>query len=67
MKEQSIAQWVYDLGQSAGLGTNTLPFADGLYLPLIGCTRSNGVLRIMSFKSKTIIYSRANAFIGSLH
>ena len=30
----SVAQWVYDHGQNAGLGTDTLPGNDALYLPL---------------------------------
>jgi len=30
----SVAQWVFDHGQNAGLGTDTLPGSDALYLPL---------------------------------
>ncbi len=45
-KEQGIAQWVYDLGQSAGLGTDTLPFSDALYVPLLAAQGTIGVLRI---------------------
>ncbi|MBE0624122.1 MAG: sensor histidine kinase KdpD [Burkholderiales bacterium] len=30
----SVAQWVYDHGQNAGLGTDTLPGGDAIYLPL---------------------------------
>jgi two-component system sensor histidine kinase KdpD len=30
----SVAQWVFDHGQSAGLGTDTLPGNDAIYLPL---------------------------------
>src|SRR5450759_4150577 len=30
----SVAQWVFDHGQNAGLGTDTLPGNDALYLPL---------------------------------
>ena len=32
----SIAQWVRDHGESAGLGTSTLPGSEALYLPLRG-------------------------------
>ncbi|HTQ77488.1 MAG TPA: sensor histidine kinase KdpD [Burkholderiales bacterium] len=32
----SIAQWVQDHGHAAGLGTDTLPGAEALYLPLHG-------------------------------
>jgi two-component system sensor histidine kinase KdpD len=45
-KERSVAQWVFDLGQSAGLGTQTLPVVDALYTPLIGAEGSVGVLRV---------------------
>ena len=30
----SVAQWVFDHGQNAGLGTDTLPGSDAIYLPL---------------------------------
>ena len=45
-KEQGVAQWVYDMGQRAGLGTDTLTFSKALFLPLIGSKKSIGVLRI---------------------
>ncbi len=45
-KERSVAQWVFDLGQSAGLGTQTLPVGDALYAPLIGAEGPVGVLRV---------------------
>lgn len=45
-KELSVAQWVYELGQKAGLGTDTLSFSDALYLPLLTTKGSIGVLRI---------------------
>ena len=45
-KERSVAQWVFDLGQSAGLGTETLPVVDALYAPLIGGEGTVGVLRV---------------------
>lgn len=45
-KEQSIAQWVFDLGQPAGLGTDTLSSSDALYVPLLGSQGAVGVLRV---------------------
>lgn len=45
-KEQSIAQWVFDLNQMAGLGTDTLSSSDALYVPLLGSQGSVGVLRV---------------------
>jgi two-component system sensor histidine kinase KdpD len=41
-----VAQWVFDLGQSAGLGTQTLPVVDALYAPLTGGEGPVGVLRV---------------------
>jgi two-component system sensor histidine kinase KdpD len=34
-KEISVAQWVFDRRQPAGIGTQTLPASKGLYLPLL--------------------------------
>ena len=45
-KEESIARWVFDLKQNAGLGSDTLPFSDSLYVPLLGSKESVGVLRL---------------------
>ncbi|MCP5420885.1 MAG: sensor histidine kinase KdpD [Gammaproteobacteria bacterium] len=44
-KEQSVAQWVYDLGQMAGMGTQTLPFVEAIYIPLLGNKGPVGALR----------------------
>jgi two-component system, OmpR family, sensor histidine kinase KdpD len=45
-KEKGVAQWVFDLGQIAGLGTDTLPFSDAIYVPLLASQGAIGVLRI---------------------
>jgi len=45
-KEQSVAEWVYKLGQVAGLGTQTLPENNAVYVPLLGSNGSVGVLRV---------------------
>ncbi len=45
-KESGIVQWVFDHGERAGAGTNTLPGASALYLPLIGMKGPIGVLAI---------------------
>ena len=45
-KEQGVAQWVHEHGQSAGLGTNTLPSSRSLYLPLLGARGGVGVLGV---------------------
>ncbi|MGQ0694612.1 MAG: ATP-binding protein, partial [Nitrospiraceae bacterium] len=41
-----VAQWVYDHGDRAGLGTDTLPGASALYLPLVGSTGPVGVVAV---------------------
>ncbi|MBI2786682.1 MAG: sensor histidine kinase KdpD [Legionella longbeachae] len=50
-KEQSIAQWVFELGQKAGLGTDTLSFSNALYIPLLGTRGTIGVLRVQPVKN----------------
>jgi len=44
--EQAVAEWVYEHGTPAGLGTETLPGAQALYLPLAGSSGLVGVLGI---------------------
>lgn len=41
-----VAQWVYEHGQMAGAGTDTLPSAAALLLPLVGSQRTVGVLGV---------------------
>lgn len=45
-KEQSVASWAFLHRQPAGRGTDTLPSADGLHLPLLAGERSVGVLSL---------------------
>jgi len=42
--EAGVAQWAFDNGLPAGIGTDTLPAARGVYLPLIGSSGPIGVL-----------------------
>ncbi|HMK85271.1 MAG TPA: sensor histidine kinase KdpD [Steroidobacteraceae bacterium] len=42
----SVAQWVFDHGRPAGLGTDTLPAAAGQYLPLTATKQTLGVLAV---------------------
>ena len=51
-RELSVARWVFEHGRSAGRSTETLPAVEGLYLPLIGGTRTLGVLAIALGKRK---------------
>jgi two-component system, OmpR family, sensor histidine kinase KdpD len=43
-----VAQWVYDQQKPAGFGTDTLPAAQALYLPLKAPMRTRGVLAFVS-------------------
>jgi two-component system, OmpR family, sensor histidine kinase KdpD len=54
-KELGIAQWVFDLGEMAGLGTNTLPYSDALFVPLLTSQGSIGVLRVHPVKKTSLV------------
>ena len=45
-KEAGVAQWVFDHNERAGSGTDTLPGASALYLPLVGSTGPIGVVAV---------------------
>lgn len=45
-KEQAVAQWVHDLGQIAGKGTDTLPASDTLYVPMMATGQAVGALGV---------------------
>jgi two-component system sensor histidine kinase KdpD len=47
-KEKSVADWVYRRGELAGVGTQTLPGARAMHLPLIGTAGPVGVLMVRS-------------------
>ncbi len=44
--DRGVAQWVFDRGEPAGLGTQTLPAAQALFIPLLGSRGPAGVLGI---------------------
>jgi two-component system, OmpR family, sensor histidine kinase KdpD len=50
-QELSVAQWVYEHRQPAGVGTDTLPGAKALYLPLISSGGPVGVVGILRRRS----------------
>lgn len=50
-KEFAIAQWVLDHNEPAGAGTNTLPSAEALYIPLSTPDNVAGVMAIQSSKA----------------
>jgi two-component system sensor histidine kinase KdpD len=43
-KEWAVAQWAFEHGKSAGWSTDTLPSADGIYIPLRGTSETVGIL-----------------------
>jgi two-component system, OmpR family, sensor histidine kinase KdpD len=45
-RESAVAQWALDHGQRAGLGTDTLPAASAIYVPLRGARSVLGVLGV---------------------
>jgi two-component system sensor histidine kinase KdpD len=45
-KEQSVVAWAFRRRQPAGFGTDTLPSADGLHLPLVAGDHAVGVLSL---------------------
>ena len=45
--EEGVAQWVFDHSEKAGKGTDTLPGATALYLPLRGSRRVLGVMAVI--------------------
>jgi two-component system, OmpR family, sensor histidine kinase KdpD len=44
--DAGIAQWAFDHGASAGMGTDTLPGSPVFYMPLVAPMRTRGVLAI---------------------
>jgi two-component system, OmpR family, sensor histidine kinase KdpD len=51
----SVAQWVFDHGRPAGLGTDTLPAAPAQYLPLIGTQRTLGVIAVQPAQRRRLL------------
>jgi two-component system sensor histidine kinase KdpD len=51
----AVAQWVYDHGKPAGLGTDTLPAAPAQYLPLIGSQQALGVLAVLPTQRRRLL------------
>lgn len=49
--EAGITSWVHQNKKPAGLGTDTLPGADALYLPLMGAKKNIGVLVVRPAQS----------------
>lgn len=54
-KNVGVAQWVYDHAQMAGIGTDNLPGADALFLPLVAQRGSLGVLAVRPGQPKQLL------------
>jgi len=57
VREESVARWTFTHRQIAGLGTDTLPSAKALYLPLIGSSGVVGVLGLMPHNEQMDAYN----------
>ena len=53
--DMGIAQWAFDNASSAGIGTDTLPASNYLYLPLVAPMRTRGVLAILPHSRRWIL------------
>jgi two-component system sensor histidine kinase KdpD len=54
-KERAVAQWVHDLGEMVGKGTDTLPAAERLYVPLLASHGSDGALGLKSSDPQSLL------------
>ena len=61
-----IAQWVYDQQKNAGHGTDTLPAASALYLPLKAPMRTRGVIAIQSPRMEELEIPEQRRMIDTL-
>lgn len=53
--DPSVAQWVLDHARPAGLGTDALPGAPAVYLPLSGSERTLGVLAVLPANARRVL------------
>ena len=56
----AVAQWVADHGRRAGLGSDTLPAAPALYVPLGDEDRSGGVLAVLPANARRVLLPEQN-------
>jgi two-component system sensor histidine kinase KdpD len=53
--DAGIAQWAFDRGASAGMGTDTLPGSPVFYMPLVAPMRTRGVLAIEAASTRWLL------------
>lgn len=56
VRDESVARWAFTHKQNAGLGTDTLPSAKALYIPLVGSGGVVGVLGAMPHEADITAY-----------
>jgi two-component system sensor histidine kinase KdpD len=61
----SVAQWVFDHDEPAGLGTDTLPAAPAHYLPLPGSARRIGVLALEPANPRRLFVPEQTRLLGT--
>lgn len=57
VREESVANWSFTHKQNAGLGTDTLPSAQALYVPLLGSAGVVGVIGAMPHDPDMLSYA----------
>jgi len=55
LKEESVAQWVYEHKKVAGKNTDTLPGVKGIYLPFIGLEKTVGVIGVFTTQDRQFL------------
>ncbi len=66
-KEWSVALWVFQNRKPAGRGTQTLPFADGTYFPLLTTNGAVGVIGIHSTEERQLTLEQEGLLQTFLH
>jgi two-component system, OmpR family, sensor histidine kinase KdpD len=61
----AVAQWVADHGHRAGLGSDTLPAARGLYVPLGDEQRTVGVLAVLPSNPRRVLLPEQSHLLGT--
>ena len=61
----AVAQWVYDHGEIAGQGTDTLPGTEGVYFPLKSSTAVLGVLTLLPANLRRIFLPEQRRLIDT--
>jgi two-component system sensor histidine kinase KdpD len=61
--EIAVAQWVFDHGEIAGRGTETLPAAQALYLPMASPNKTLGVLAVRGEEFEQLLLPEARSLL----